>query len=86
MSTTPPVVPELDVDDLARSLSFYVDVVGFSVRIERLEEGFAYLTRGPVHLMLEQADGPGHRFRTAPLEYPFGIGMNLQCSVAYAST
>ncbi len=81
MSTAPPVVPELDVADLARSVSFYVDVLGFSVRIERPEERFAYLTRGPVHLMLEQADGPGRRFRTAPLEYPFGRGMNLQIEV-----
>ena len=81
MFTAPPVVPELDVADLARSVSFYVDVLGFSVRFERPEERFAYLTRGPVHLMLEQADGPGRRFRTAPLEYPFGRGMNLQIEV-----
>jgi catechol-2,3-dioxygenase len=74
MSTVPPVVPELDVADLSRSVSFYVEVLGFRVRIERPEELFAYLTRGPVHLMLEQADGPGRRFRTAPLEYPFGEG------------
>ena len=81
MPTTPPIVPELDVADLARSLSFYVDVLGFKVRFERPEERFVYLTRGPVHLMLEQADGPGRRFRTAPLEYPFGRGMNLQIEV-----
>jgi catechol 2,3-dioxygenase-like lactoylglutathione lyase family enzyme len=81
MFTAPPVVPELDVADLARSVSFYVDVLGFSVRFERPEERFAYLTRGPVHLMLEQADGPGRRFRIAPLEYPFGRGMNLQIRV-----
>jgi catechol 2,3-dioxygenase-like lactoylglutathione lyase family enzyme len=43
MSTSPPIVPELDVADLARSLSFYVDVLGFGVRIERPEEQFAYL-------------------------------------------
>jgi catechol 2,3-dioxygenase-like lactoylglutathione lyase family enzyme len=79
--SAPPIVPELDVADLARSISFYVDVLGFRVRIERPEEQFVYLTRGPVHLMLEQADGPGRRFRTAPLEYPFGRGMNLQIEV-----
>ena len=79
--SAPPVVPELDVADLARSLSFYVDTLGFRVRFERPEERFAYLTRGPVHLMLEQADGPGRRFRTAPLKYPFGRGMNLQIEV-----
>ena len=74
MSTAPPIVPELDVADLARSLSFYVDGLGFSVRIERPEEQFVYLTRGPVHLMLEQADGPGRRFRTAPWNTRSGEG------------
>jgi catechol 2,3-dioxygenase-like lactoylglutathione lyase family enzyme len=81
MPTTPPIVPELDVADLARSISFYVVTLGFRVRIERPEEQFVYLTRGLVHLMLEQADGLGRRFRTAPLEYPFGRGMNLQIEV-----
>jgi hypothetical protein len=58
--SAPPVVSELD--DLARSLSLYVDALGFSFRFECPEERFAYLTRGSVHLMLEQADGPGRRF------------------------
>jgi catechol 2,3-dioxygenase-like lactoylglutathione lyase family enzyme len=74
MFTAPPVVPELHVADLARSLSFYVGALGFSVRFERPEERFAYLTRGPVHLMLEQADGPGRRFRIAPLNTRSGEG------------
>jgi catechol 2,3-dioxygenase-like lactoylglutathione lyase family enzyme len=54
--SAPPVVPEFDVGDLARSLSFYVDALGFSVRFERPEERFAYLTRGSVHLMLDQLE------------------------------
>jgi catechol 2,3-dioxygenase-like lactoylglutathione lyase family enzyme len=77
----PPIVPELDVADLGRSLRFYTDILGFICRIERPEERFAYLTRGPVHIMLEEAEGPGRRFRTAPLEYPFGRGMNLQIEI-----
>ena len=28
--------------------------------------------------MLEEADGPGRRFRTAELQHPFGRGLNLQ--------
>ena len=32
--------------------------------------------------MLEEAAGPGRRFRTAPLEYPFGRGINFQIEVA----
>ena len=79
---TPPVVPELDVANLTLSLRFYTDVLGFKCRFERPAEQFAYLTRGPVHLMLEQADGAGRRFRTAPLEHPYGRGINLQIEVS----
>jgi catechol 2,3-dioxygenase-like lactoylglutathione lyase family enzyme len=78
---TAPLVPELDVSDLDASLAFYVGVLGFSVRYERLEERFAYLKRDGAELMLEEAEGPGRRFRTAPLEAPFGRGMNLQILV-----
>ena len=75
---TAALVPELDVTDLEASLVFYVDVLGFSVRYSRPEEQFAYLEREGAELMLETAAGPGRRFRTAPLEPPFGRGMNLQ--------
>jgi catechol 2,3-dioxygenase-like lactoylglutathione lyase family enzyme len=81
MTASPPLVPELDVSDLDASLSFYVEALGFECQFQRPEERFAYLARGPVHLMLEQADGPGRRFRTAPLERPFGRGVNLQIRV-----
>lgn len=77
----PPVIPELDVSDLNRSLLFYQAVLGFQTHVERPEERFAYLIRGQVHLMLQEAQGPGRRFRTAMLEYPFGRGINLQIEV-----
>jgi catechol 2,3-dioxygenase-like lactoylglutathione lyase family enzyme len=78
----PKLVPELDVADLSRALRFYTGICGFSVRYERPEERFAYLEREGAELMLEEADGPGRRFRTAPLEPPYGRGMNLQIEVA----
>jgi catechol 2,3-dioxygenase-like lactoylglutathione lyase family enzyme len=77
----PRLVPELDVEDIGRSLAFYVDVLGFAVMFERAEERFAYIDLGGAHLMLEEAAGPGRRFRTAPLEHPYGRGMNLQIEV-----
>lgn len=80
---TAAIVPELDVTDLADSLAFYIGVLGFRVRYDRPEERFAYLERGAAELMLEEASGPepphwGRRFRTAPLERPYGRGVNLQ--------
>jgi len=74
------LVPELDVTDLATSLRFYTDVLGFRILFERTEERFAYLERDGVELMLEEAAGPGRRFH-APLDRPFGRGMNLQLLV-----
>ncbi|HLW90209.1 MAG TPA: VOC family protein [Roseiarcus sp.] len=77
-----PLVPELDVADLDRSLAIYIEVFGFQCLFSRPEERFAYLVRDGAHLMLEEAAGPGRRFRMAPLEYPFGRGINLQILVS----
>src|ERR1700679_1131565 len=82
MTTPPPLIPELDVEDLATSLGVYTGVFGFAVLFERPEEQFAYLELEGVHLMLEEAAGPGRRFRTAPLEKPYGRGVNLQIRVS----
>ena len=75
------LIPELDVSDLDRSLNFYVDVIGFSVLYDRPEERFAFLDLDGARLMLEEAAGPGRRFRTAPLERPYGRGVNFQIEV-----
>ena len=80
------VVPELDVTDLDVSLRLYVDVIGFTVVFERQRERFAYLALERAELMLQEAAGPGRRFRTAPLEHPFGRGMNLQIAVRSVDT
>jgi catechol 2,3-dioxygenase-like lactoylglutathione lyase family enzyme len=80
----PKLIPELDVSDLVRSLRFYVDVLGFRVVYERHEEAFAMLEREGARLMIEAAPGPGRRFTTAPLERPYGRGMNLQILVSDA--
>jgi catechol 2,3-dioxygenase-like lactoylglutathione lyase family enzyme len=83
MAARPPrLVPELDVGDLEASLAFYVEVCGFALRYERPDERFAYLDRDGAELMLQEADGPGRRFRSAPLERPYGRGVNLQIEVA----
>ena len=76
------LVPELDVRDLEVAVGFYVDLLGFRVVFRRHEERFAYLVRDDVALMVQEAAGPGRRFRTAPLEVPFGRGINFQLAVA----
>lgn len=75
------LVPELDVSDLNRSLRFYEHVLGFTTLFDRPTQRFAYLERSGVELMIQQAAGPGRRFRTAPLEVPHGRGVNFQLLV-----
>ncbi|MCU0882477.1 MAG: VOC family protein [Hyphomonadaceae bacterium] len=76
-----PLVPELTCRDLSASLEFYVDLLGFAVRFQRLEEGFAYLDLAGAQLMLETA---GDGWQTGPLVRPFGRGVNFQIEVADA--
>ena len=75
------LVPELDVTALATSLRFYAEILGFRILFERPSERFAFLERDGVELMIQEADGPGRRFRTAALEFPYGRGMNFQLRV-----
>ena len=66
---------------LATSLRFYAEVLEFRILFERSAERFAYLERDGVELMIQEAVGPGRRFRTASLERPFGRGVNFQLRV-----
>lgn len=77
----PSLVPELAVRDLKASLHFWCDLIGFAVRYDRPDEGFAYLTLGRAHLLLDQI-GLGRTWETGDLEPPLGRGLNLQVSVA----
>ncbi len=70
------MVVELHVNDLAGSLSFWRDVLGFQPAFERAEERFAYLEHPEGHqIMLCQRHG---RFETGPLDRPLGQGVMLQ--------
>jgi catechol 2,3-dioxygenase-like lactoylglutathione lyase family enzyme len=74
------LVPELEVSDLNRAVSFY-ERLGFHVAYERPEEGFVCLHGHRATLMLQGAGGPGRTFRTASLQWPFGRGVNFQIEV-----
>jgi catechol 2,3-dioxygenase-like lactoylglutathione lyase family enzyme len=82
MLSPPKLIPELDVDDLKRSLAFYTGTVGFRVLFGRREDRFAYLDLEGVHLMLEELGGSGRYFTTAPLAHPYGRGVNFQIQIA----
>ena len=74
------ITPELDVSNLETSLQFYVALLGFEISFARPEEKFAYLLLDGAGFMLEQV-GAGRSFHTAPLEQPYGRGVNFQIHV-----
>lgn len=77
------LVPEFAVSDWRASRRFYRDVLGFTVPYERPDEGFCYLCLGEAELMIDQV-GLGRTFDDghAPLDRPFGRGLNVQIRVA----
>ena len=70
------MVVELHVNNLAASLSFWDDVLGFEMAFERPEERFVYLEHPEgQQIMLCQRHG---RFETGPLDFPLGQGAMFQ--------
>lgn len=80
MSCEPGLVPELSVTDYEASRRFWCDLVGFSLRYERPEEGFGYLVLGNAHLMLDQIDR-GRTWATGPLSCRLAAGSTDRKSV-----
>jgi len=84
----PPLIPELQVRNIAESVHFYVDVLGFSIVFDRPESKFAMIALQGSWIMLEQTDRftavsddefiKDREWRTGALEYPFGRGINFQ--------
>lgn len=74
------LVPELSVTNLQKSLELYTNILGFSVKYQRPEEGFAFITLGDVQIMLDEI-GKGRTWKTGELEHPLGRGINFQIRV-----
>ncbi|MFJ7755310.1 bleomycin resistance protein [Peribacillus muralis] len=69
------LVPELSVANISESKKFYLDVLGFHLEYERVEDKFAFLSLGEAQLMIEEMNGS---WNTAELMYPLGRGVNFQ--------
>lgn len=75
-----PLVPELSVNNLEKSLNFYRDIVGFEILFERPENRFAYMTFHGSELMIEEdrpREGIAALWNIEPLDYPRGRGLNI---------
>jgi len=77
------LVPELWCSDFRASLSFYVDKLGFEIVQQRGDDPHAYIAFQSVQLMLAHwtFDGSWEPWFPAPLERPFGRGVNFQIMV-----
>ncbi len=73
-----PLVPELDVSDLAVSLRFWCGLLGFAIAYDRPAARFAYLARGPIQVMLCERNG---HWEVGDLSQPYGRGVNLMMMV-----
>ncbi len=76
------LIPELYCSDFGRSLRFYTEIVGFTVRYARTGERFAFLEREGAQLMIEQPSDPARTWLAGDLTHPYGRGLNLQIEVA----
>ncbi len=77
-----PVLPELYVSNIDRSLQFYTKILGFQVLYERDKPRFAFLSlQERAQLMLQQLEA-GDEWITGALVYPFGRGVNFQIDIA----
>ena len=75
------LVPELICSDIAASLKFYCELLGFQILYERPKERFAYLGLGSAELMLEQPSTQDRLWPKAKLIKPFGRGINFEIRV-----
>ncbi len=80
MNSSITLVPELSINDFEKSLHFYTEILGFSIKYQRPDEGFAYLSHGNAEIMIDQI-GKGRTWQTGNFEYPLGRGINFQIEV-----
>lgn len=73
------IIPELSVKNLEKSINFY-KLIGFKIEYERKENKFVFLSMGEIQFMLQEIEKE-NKWDIAPLEYPFGRGINFQLEV-----
>jgi catechol 2,3-dioxygenase-like lactoylglutathione lyase family enzyme len=69
------LVPEVHVSDIAASLAFWCDVLGFEIAYRRPAERFVYLELQGAQIMLCQRNG---RYETGAMARPLGQGVMFQ--------
>ena len=78
-NASPQLVPELGCVDVAISRRFYTDILGFTVKYERPSNGFVYLIRDGVSIMLEPLSED--TWQLAEPTPPLGRGLHFEINV-----
>ncbi|MCR1950275.1 VOC family protein [Clostridium sp. DSM 100503] len=73
------LIPELSVINIEESKKFYIDILGFNLEYERVEDKFAFLSLEDIQIMIEEVNG---YWNTGELVYPFGRGINFEMKVS----
>jgi catechol 2,3-dioxygenase-like lactoylglutathione lyase family enzyme len=71
-----PILAEFAISDFAKSLNFYVDIIGFKIEYQRENPSFAFLSYNCSQIMIQELK-QGEK-ELEKLEYPFGRGINFQ--------
>lgn len=73
------LIPELTVFDINETKDFYINILGFKLEYERVEENFVFMSFENSQFMFEQIHDGG--WNIGELAYPLGRGINFSLEV-----
>ena len=73
------LIPELTVFNIKETKDFYLNILGFKLEYERIEDKFIFVSFENSQFMFEQLHDDG--WNIGDLEYPLGRGINFSIEV-----
>ena len=73
------LIPELTVFNIEETKDFYLNILGFKLEYERIEDNFIFVSFESSQFMFEQLHDDG--WNIGELEYPLGRGINFSIEV-----
>ena len=73
------LIPELTVFNIEETKDFYLNILGFKLEYERIEDNFVFVSFENSQFMFEQLHDDG--WNIGELEYPLGRGINFSIEV-----
>jgi catechol 2,3-dioxygenase-like lactoylglutathione lyase family enzyme len=73
------LIPELAVFDINETKDFYINILGFKLEYERVDENFVFLSFEDSQFMFEEIHEEG--WNIGELTYPLGRGINFSIEV-----